>query len=79
MSFGLLYRGRRLRVEARGDAAHYDLLDGDPLELEHHGDTFTVAPGSPQTLAVEPLEPRPRPTQPPGREPPECSPEVERT
>jgi alpha,alpha-trehalose phosphorylase len=75
MSFGLRYRGRRLRVEVRRDTARYDLLDGDPLELEHHGEAFTVTTGLPQTCPIEPLQPRPRPAQPAGREPPAWCPE----
>jgi alpha,alpha-trehalose phosphorylase len=69
MSFGLRYRGRCLRVEVHGDAARYELLEGEPLELAHHGQTVTVAAGSPETLPVERLKPRPRPAQPPGRVP----------
>jgi alpha,alpha-trehalose phosphorylase len=75
IGFGLLYRGRRLRVEIHRASARYELLEGDPLELEHHGETCTVASGSPKELPIEALEPRPAPSQPPGREPPEWCPE----
>jgi alpha,alpha-trehalose phosphorylase len=60
-------------VEIRAAEASYELLHGDPLELDHHGEQFSVAADSPVTLPIEPLEPRPTPAQPPGREPPEWS------
>jgi alpha,alpha-trehalose phosphorylase len=69
LSFGLLYRGRRLRVEVRADEACYQLLDGEPLELIHHGENITVSQGS---MTVRPLPAVPHrlePRQPPGREP----------
>ena len=75
ISFGLLFRGRRLRVEIRRDEARYELLDGDPLDLEHHRAVFTLAEGSPRSLPIEPLEPLRRPAQPPGRPAPEWPPE----
>jgi alpha,alpha-trehalose phosphorylase len=70
LRFRLLYRGRRLRVEVRPDAACYELLAGEPLELVHHGDRFTVAAGSPETRPSPPV-PRPAACEPPpGRLPP---------
>jgi alpha,alpha-trehalose phosphorylase len=69
LSFGLLYRGRRLRVDVRADAAHYELHDGEPLELLHHGERLTVAAGSPQTRPLPPAATRPAPRTPPGRSP----------
>jgi alpha,alpha-trehalose phosphorylase len=70
LAFRLLYRGRRLRVEVRSDAARYELLAGDPLELVHHGEPFELAPGSPHTAPVPPAPRRTPPEQPPNREPP---------
>jgi alpha,alpha-trehalose phosphorylase len=70
LAFRLLYRGRRLRVEVRPDAVRYELLDGEPLELLHDGEAFTVAPGQPETRPLERLPARPRPEPPPGRRPP---------
>ncbi len=69
LSFGLLYRGRRLRVDVRADAARYELRDGEPLELLHHGEQLTVAAGSPQTRPVPPAPTRPAPRAPTGRPP----------
>ena len=69
LSFGLLYRGRRLRVGVRGDATHYELHEGEPLELLHHGERLTVAVESPQTRPLPPAPTRPAPRTPPGRSP----------
>src|SRR5829696_2046941 len=49
LSFRLVYRDRRLRVDVHAEAARYELLEGEPLELVHHGDAFTVTSDSPQT------------------------------
>jgi alpha,alpha-trehalose phosphorylase len=69
LSFGLLYRGRRLRVDIAGDAAQYELLDGKPLEILHHGESVTVTADSPQARPLPPIPQRPAPHQPPGRSP----------
>jgi alpha,alpha-trehalose phosphorylase len=69
LSFGILYRGQRLRVDIRSDAAHYELLDGKPVEIVHHGETITVTPDAPLTRALPPSTPRPAPQPPPGRSP----------
>jgi alpha,alpha-trehalose phosphorylase len=70
LTFRLVYRGRRLRVDVRPDAARYELLAGEPLELVHHGESFTVAPGSPDTRPVPPAPRRAAPEPPPQRSPP---------
>jgi alpha,alpha-trehalose phosphorylase len=70
LTFRLMYRGRRLRVVVSSDSARYELVEGEPLELLHDGERFSVEPGSPQTLPVAPPPRRPRPEQPPGRSPP---------
>ena len=64
LSFRLVYRGRRLRIEIGPDHARYELLAGEPLDLLHHGEPFTLAPASPQTLAC-PAPPEPPPVEPP--------------
>ncbi len=62
-------RKRRLRVSFTGATAQYSLLDGDPLEVAHYGEPFTLAPGRPAVRSI-PAPPRlPRPSQPPGRDP----------
>jgi len=70
LAFRLLYRGRRLRVEVRPDHATYELLDGEPLELTHHGSPFTVASGAPEARPIPPTPDRARLEHPPGRGPP---------
>jgi alpha,alpha-trehalose phosphorylase len=69
MSFGLLYRGRRLRVEVDPGHATYELLDGDPLELSHHGETITIRLREPVSCPWPPAPNRPVPQSPAGREP----------
>ena len=64
LSFRLLYRGRRLRLEVDPDGARYELLDGDPLEVLHYGEPLTLEAGSTQTRAC------PAPAVPAAVEPP---------
>jgi alpha,alpha-trehalose phosphorylase len=70
LTFRLLYRGRRLRVDVRPEAASYELLAGEPLELVHHGEGLRVARGSLETRPLPPVPRRTPPEQPPGRAPP---------
>ena len=56
LAFRLVFRGRRLQVEATKTHATYLLLDGEPLELEHHGKTITLSTDGPVT---EPIPPAP--------------------
>jgi alpha,alpha-trehalose phosphorylase len=69
LSFGILYRGRRLRVDVGSHDAQYELLDGKPLEILHYGQSVTVTADSPQSRPVPPVPPRPAPEPPPGRSP----------
>jgi len=69
LSFGIVYRSRRLRIEVRADNATYELLDGEPIELIHHGERITVSAKEPLTLPVPPTPQRPVPRSPAGREP----------
>jgi alpha,alpha-trehalose phosphorylase len=69
LTFRLLFKRRRLKVDvAKGDAT-YLLLDGDPLEIGHHGRTITISAGKPTTQPNPPPLDRPQPHQPPGRTP----------
>jgi alpha,alpha-trehalose phosphorylase len=68
LSFGLLYRGRRLRVSVDTEGATYELLAGDPVELTHHGQEITVT-NQPLTRPVPPAPVYPTPQQPAGRSP----------
>jgi alpha,alpha-trehalose phosphorylase len=69
LAFGLLIRGRRLRVEVTHAEATYILANGDPLQIVHHGQPVTLSEGKPQAHSIPSLSQRPRPAQPPGREP----------
>ncbi|MDQ3851051.1 MAG: family 65 glycosyl hydrolase, partial [Actinomycetota bacterium] len=67
LAFGLLYRGRRLRVDVRADEARYELLEGAPVELTHHGDRLRLTPGAAETRSLPPAPQRVKPEPPPGR------------
>jgi alpha,alpha-trehalose phosphorylase len=69
LAFGLSYRGRWLRVEARPGEASYSLRAGDPLEVTHYGEKITVAADAPVTREIPPLVPGDAPVQPAGRAP----------
>jgi alpha,alpha-trehalose phosphorylase len=70
LAFNLTVRGRWLRIEMVDGAATYSLRNGEPLELAHHGASFTLSSDKPVKLAIPDLPPPgPTPSQPPGREP----------
>jgi alpha,alpha-trehalose phosphorylase len=69
LAFRLLIRRRRLRVEVTRDAARYVLADGEPMKILHHGEEVNLVAGKPQVRPVPAAPARPRPGQPPGREP----------
>ncbi len=54
LAFRLFFRGRRLRVEVTRRDATYTLLDGEPLEVGHHGRTITVSSTAPSTKPIPP-------------------------
>ena len=69
LAFTLLIRGRRLRVEVTHAEATYTLTDGEPLKIVHHGQPVSLSAGKPQAQPIPAAPSRPRPSQPPGREP----------
>jgi alpha,alpha-trehalose phosphorylase len=69
LAFRLLFRGRRLLVEATKTTATYTLLEGEPLEIGHHGATLTVSAERPAVAEIPPAASRPSPSQPAGRAP----------
>ena len=69
LSLRLLYRGRRLRATIGAQEATYELVRGDALDLEHHGERFTLQPGKPKTRSIVAIEEGPVPSPPPGRPP----------
>jgi alpha,alpha-trehalose phosphorylase len=70
LTFTLILRGRHLRVEVMPGSVTY-ILDGEgpPLEITHHGASVIVEAGQPEIRDIPGLPARPRPSQPPGREP----------
>ena len=67
--FGLLYRGRQLRIAIGDGEARYELAAGEPVELVHHGHPVTLTADEPLTLSC-PAAPAVEPVRPPhGREP----------
>jgi alpha,alpha-trehalose phosphorylase len=68
LRFRLRYRGRKLKVTIGPDRAKYELIDGDPLPLMHHGKEFKLGK-RPATHDIPPVKAGPRPEQPPGRTP----------
>jgi alpha,alpha-trehalose phosphorylase len=69
LSFGLVLRGRRLRVEIVPGEARYELVDGEPLALRHDHTDFTLQSGDPQTFAWRAPDVGDAPEQPPHRAP----------
>jgi alpha,alpha-trehalose phosphorylase len=69
LAFNLMFRGQLLRVEVTQPTARYQLADGAPLDITHHGTTLTLEHGKPRTCPIPPAPVRPRPTQPQGRAP----------
>ncbi|WP_199745801.1 glycoside hydrolase family 65 protein [Amycolatopsis sp. WAC 04182] len=68
IAFRLTFRGTRFQVEIDGEGATYHVITGSPLELVHHGETFTVT-AEPVRLPIPAIEPGPAPVQPAGRAP----------
>jgi alpha,alpha-trehalose phosphorylase len=68
LTFRLRYRGRKLRVSVNPERAKYELLDGNPLSLIHHGKEFKLGSKAAQH-SIPPVQAGPRPEQPPGRPP----------
>ncbi len=69
LRFRLIFHGSRLLVDVDHERAVYTLRRGEPLELDHYGESFTVAADQPVTLAIPEPQARRTPRQPPGREP----------
>jgi alpha,alpha-trehalose phosphorylase len=68
LTFRMRYRGRKLRVTITSHRAKYELKDGDPLSLAHHGKQFKLGK-DPAEHTIPPIQAAPRPDQPPGRAP----------
>ncbi|MFE0024900.1 glycoside hydrolase family 65 protein [Amycolatopsis sp. NPDC059021] len=68
ITFRLCFRGTRFQVEIDRDEATYHVLAGEPLELRHHGEKFTVT-AEPVRLPIPSIDPGEPPVQPIGRQP----------
>src|SRR6185312_9069556 len=44
LKFRLMFHGTSLRVEVDSSHARYSVVDGQSLEIEHHGERVTVEP-----------------------------------
>jgi alpha,alpha-trehalose phosphorylase len=69
LTFRINFQGRSLRVETTKTATAYELIEGEPLEIEHHHEAITVSRGAPVTRSIPPSDARPTPRQPLGRTP----------
>ena len=68
LAFRVRYRGRRIGVTIRPAAATYELLDGPPLTITHHGEEVELDQDAVR-MDIPAAPRRARPVQPPGREP----------
>jgi alpha,alpha-trehalose phosphorylase len=68
LTFRMRYRGRKLSVTIRGNRVRYELLEGDPLPVTHHGEQFELGRRSVERR-IPPVKAGPRPEQPYGRPP----------
>ncbi|SHN01889.1 glycoside hydrolase family 65 protein [Actinacidiphila paucisporea] len=69
IAFRLLFRGRRLRVEVDRKTATYTLAAGEPLEILHYDEPFTLTADRPVVHQLPHVAHQPSPPQPPGRAP----------
>jgi alpha,alpha-trehalose phosphorylase len=69
LRFHMMVRGRNLMVEVTSTHARYRLREGDPLDIEHHGDPLTVTTGEPVEMKIPAIKPRGVIEQPRGRAP----------
>jgi alpha,alpha-trehalose phosphorylase len=68
LTFRMRYRRRKLCVTIREGRAKYELLDGSPLPVTHHGEEFELGE-KPVEREIPPVTAGPRPAQPHGRAP----------
>jgi alpha,alpha-trehalose phosphorylase len=69
LAFSVLIRGRRVHVEVTHTEATYSLADGEPLEILHYDERLKLSAGKREVRPIRAAPARPRPRQPPGREP----------
>jgi len=66
--FRMRYRGRKLSVTIRGARVRYELIEGDPLPVTHHGEEFELGHRAVERK-IPPVKAGARPEQPYGRAP----------
>ncbi len=69
LAFTVVLHGRRLRTEIKHKSTRYLLVEGDPLEILHHGTPVTLTAGKASVRPIPEITPRARARQPAGREP----------
>ncbi|MFL5914928.1 MAG: glycoside hydrolase family 65 protein [Gaiellaceae bacterium] len=69
VTFRILFRGRRLKVEFDRNEATYTLLAGLPLLIAHHGESVEIRADTALTKPIPAAPVRTVPTQPSRREP----------
>ncbi len=69
LTFRVCFDGRRLEVEVSHRRARYTMLEGEPLEITHHGDVVTVAADRPVSRPIPEPPKLEDPKQPHGRAP----------
>jgi alpha,alpha-trehalose phosphorylase len=69
LAFNLVFRGQRLHAEITRSKVKYSLADGEPVQIVNDGEKLTVAADKPVSRPLAVIPSRPRPSQPPGREP----------
>jgi alpha,alpha-trehalose phosphorylase len=68
LAFRMRYRSRRIAVNIIPESATYQVLAGSALTITHHGCELTLGP-DPVSRPIPPVQPGPRPAQPPHRAP----------
>ncbi len=69
LAFRVTFRGRRLLVDVRRQDARYTLVEGDPVEILHHGDRVRLNRSRPLTRRIPRAPTLEPPRQPAGRAP----------
>jgi len=68
LAFRMRYRDRKIRLTILHGSARYELLDGEPLEITHHGQQVLLD-GKPVVRGIPPVTPSLPLRQPEGRAP----------
>jgi alpha,alpha-trehalose phosphorylase len=69
LAFRVCFNGRLVKVEVDSENARYTLLEGDALEITHHGSAVTIPSDEPVDRPIPACPAREAPRQPPGRAP----------